>query len=117
MTGQAADPAIEDRLREILARVKPIEHVNEVRTMHFGPSDVLVLVSADFDDETLAGTVERIVSDVEDGIREEFPEVRRVYIEAQSSDRHRDALQDIGEDFDALERAEGELVDRDGAVA
>lgn len=104
MTGQSADPAIEERLREILARVKPIEQVNEVRTMHFGPSEVLVLASADFVDDTLAGTVERIVSDVEDGIREEFPEVRRVYIEAQSTMRHREALEDIGEDVDALER-------------
>jgi cation diffusion facilitator family transporter len=106
MTGQAADPAIEDRLRDILARVKPIEQINEVRTMHFGPAEVLVLVSADFDDDTLAGTVERIVSDVEDGLREEFPEVRRVYIEAQSSARHAEALEDIGEDADALDRDE-----------
>lgn len=104
MTGQAADPAIEDRLRKILARVKPIEHVNEVRTMHFGPAEVLVLVSADFNDDTLAGTVERIVSDVEDGLREEFPEVRRVYIEAQSSARHAEALEEIGEVVDALDR-------------
>ncbi|WP_420138561.1 cation diffusion facilitator family transporter [Sphingomonas sp.] len=117
MTGQAADPAIEDRLREILARVKPIEQVNEVRTMHFGPSEVLVLVSADFVDDTLAGTVERIVSDVEDGIRQEFAEVRRVYIEAQSSDRHRDALQGIGEDVDALERdEEDDVIRRDDPI-
>ncbi|SEQ88519.1 cation diffusion facilitator family transporter [Faunimonas pinastri] len=108
MTGTAADPTIEERLREILARVKCIEHVNEVRTMHFGPSEVLVLVSADFANDTLAGTVETIVSDVEDGIREEFPEVRRVYIEAQSSTRHVEALEDIGEDVDALEREEDE---------
>lgn len=104
MTGQAADPAIEDRLREILARVKPVRQINEVRTMHFGPSEVLVLVSADFLDDTLAGTIQRIVSDVEDGIREEFPEVRRVYIEAQSTLRHLEALGDIGEEVDALER-------------
>lgn len=106
MTGQSADPAIEKRLRKILALVKPIEQVNEVRTMHFGPSEVLVLASADFVDDTLAGTVERIVSDVEDGMREEFPEVRRVYIEAQSTVRHCEALEDIGEHADALEREE-----------
>ena len=106
MTGQSADLAIEERLRAILSRVKPIEQVNEVRTMHFGPSEILVLASADFVDDTLAGTVERIVSDVEDGMREEFPEVRRVYIEAQSTARHREALEDIGEDADALERAD-----------
>ena len=108
MTGQAADPAIEDRLREILGRIKPVDHVNEVRTMHFGPFEVLVLASVDFHDDLRASGVEKITSDVEEGLREEFPEVKRVYIECQATDRHLEALDDIGEEPDALERDEGE---------
>lgn len=104
LTGQAADPAIEERLREILGEIDAIDQVNEVRTMHFGPAEVLLIVSADFRDDTLAGTVKHIVSDVEDRIRDEFRDVRRVYIEAQSIDRHLEALDDIGEEADALER-------------
>lgn len=104
MTGQAADPAIEDKLREILGRIKPVDHVNEVRTMHFGPNEVLVLASVDFDDDLRASGVEKITSDVEDGMRELFPEVRRVYIECQATDRHLEALEDIGEEPDALDR-------------
>lgn len=50
----------------------------------------------------------RIVSDVGDGIRKEFPEVRRVYIEAKSTVRHREALERIGEDLDALKREDHE---------
>jgi cation diffusion facilitator family transporter len=107
MTGHAADPGIEDRLRAILAGIQPIDGVNEIRTMHFGPSEVLVLVSADFADQTLAGTVERIVSDVERTIRAEFPEVRRIYIEAQSANRHLESLHQIGEHTDALDRKTG----------
>jgi len=108
MTGQAADPAIEAKLREILGRIKPVDHVNEVRTMHFGPSEILVLASVDFDDDLRASGVEKITSDVEDGLREIFPEVRRVYIECQATDRHLEALEDIGEEPDALDRDEGE---------
>jgi cation diffusion facilitator family transporter len=103
MTGQAADPEIIDRLREILARVKCIEVVNEIRSIHFGPNEIVILVSADFDDDTPAGTLEKIVSDVEEGIREEYPQIRRVYIEPQSTIRHAEALEDIGEEIDALE--------------
>jgi cation diffusion facilitator family transporter len=118
MTGQAADPAIEVRLREILGRVKVIEHVNEVRTMHFGPNEVIVIVSADFVDSTSAGGVEKVVSDVGDGIQEEFPEVRRVYIEAQSRSRHLEDLQYIGEEEDALEPEGDEDEDQqEGAIA
>lgn len=103
LTGQAADPAIEARLREILGGIDAIDQVNEVRTMHFGPAEVLLIVSADFRDDTRAGAVKRIVSDVEDRIRDEFDDVRRVYIEAQSVDRHLEALGEIGEEADALE--------------
>lgn len=106
MTGQAADPAIEDRLRAILARVKSIEEVNEIRTMHFGPNEVIIIASVEFEDDTLARTIQNIVSDVEDGMREEFPEVRRVTIEAQTNKDHIEALEDIGEQPDALERDE-----------
>ncbi|WP_206240224.1 cation diffusion facilitator family transporter [Novosphingobium terrae] len=106
LTGQAADPAIEGRLREILGEFDVIDRVNEVRTMHFGPEEVLLIVSADFHDNTRASSVKRIVSDVEDRLRDEFSDVRRVYIEAQSIDRHLEALDEIGEDADALARGE-----------
>lgn len=106
LTGQAADPAIEDRLRAMLGSIAAIRQINEVRTMHFGPAEILVIVSADFRDDTLAGKVKAIVSDVEDRIRDEFHDVRRVYIEAQSIDRHLEALDDIGEEADALDRDE-----------
>ena len=104
LTGQAADPAIEERLRGILAGIEVIDHVNEVRTMHFGPSDVLLIVSADFRDDTPAGVVKRIVAQVDDRMRDEFEDVRRVYIEAQSIQSHLEVLDDIGEDADALAR-------------
>lgn len=97
---QSADDAIEDRLYEILERVRPIEHINEVRTIQHGVSEVLVLVSADFHDDVKATTIETITSDVEDGLREEFPEIEtlRLYIECQSTKRHLEALEDIGEE-------------------
>jgi cation diffusion facilitator family transporter len=117
MTGQAADPAIEDRLREILGKIKPVDHVNEVRTMHFGPSEVLVLASVDFHDDTKASGIEKIVSDVEEGLREDFPEVKRVYIECQATDRHLEALHDIGEEPDALERDDDDEDEEEGRAA
>lgn len=103
---QAADEVVETRLREILSRVRPIQKVNEVRTIQHGVTEVLVLVSADFRDDVRASTIETITSDVEDGMREEFPNIpkMRVYIECQSTERHLEALEDIGEDADALER-------------
>lgn len=43
---------------------------------------------------------------MKDGMREGSAEVRRVHIEAQSTVRHREALEEIGEHAVALDRAE-----------
>jgi divalent metal cation (Fe/Co/Zn/Cd) transporter len=103
LTGQAAAPAVEGRLRSILDGFEVIDRVNEVHSMHFGPDEILLIVSADFRDDTLARTVKSIVAQVEDSIREEFPDVLRVYIEAQSTDSHLETLSEIGEDAAALD--------------
>lgn len=103
MTGSAADPEIEGWVRDILGRVKCVDGINEVRTLQLGPNDVVVLVSVDFDDDTPAGSIEKIVSDVGAGVTNRFPEVRRVYIEPQSLEQHEEDLQEIGESPDALD--------------
>ena len=59
--------------------------------MHFGPLDVLLNLSLDFIDEIDANEVEAAISELEDKIKQEFPEVRRVFIEAQSVTGHRRA--------------------------
>lgn len=57
--------------------------------MHFGPQDVLVALSLDFNDRLSAGGVERTVSTMERSIEDAHPEVTRVFIEAQSFEGHR----------------------------
>ena len=60
-----------------------VEAVNEARTMHFGPADVLVNLSVDARDHLSAGEVEAGVSRLEAAIRARHPEVSRVFIEIQ----------------------------------
>jgi len=112
MTGQAADQEMSDRLWDILDGIGPIKQVNEVRTMHFGPREVVALASVDFHDEVngrpvTSRMIESITSDVSDTMREEFTETKlRIYIEAQSNTRHLEELEEIGEDADALDTDE-----------
>ena len=63
--------------------------MNEALTMHFGPRDVLVALSLDFDDGLPAGKVEVVVTEIERQIKAAHPEVTRVFVEAQSFDAHR----------------------------
>jgi len=61
--------------------------------MHFGPQDVLVALSLDFDDTIPAGGVEGAVTRIERRIKTAHPEVTRVFVEAQSFDAHRRSRQ------------------------
>ena len=70
-------------IRLILRREPGIERVNEVLSMHLGPDDVLVTISADFRDDIPAGEVEQTIERIERQVRERYPEVKRIFIEAE----------------------------------
>jgi divalent metal cation (Fe/Co/Zn/Cd) transporter len=65
-----------------------------VLTLHFGPVDVLLNLSLDFVDDIDANDVERAISELEARIKEQYPEITRVFIEAQSRAGHQRALRD-----------------------
>ena len=56
--------------------------------MHMGPQDVLLNLSIDFTDDLTSDEVEAIISELECEIKKKFPEVKRVFIEAQSRAGH-----------------------------
>ena len=94
MLGEAADPAVRDGLRGIVARSPGVNSVNEVLTMHFGPRDVLAAISLDFEDALPAEAAEQATSSIERAIKAAFPEVRRIFIEVQSRAGHLQALRE-----------------------
>jgi cation diffusion facilitator family transporter len=93
LIGEAADPVVVAGIEAIAAEQAGIKRMNEIRTMHFGPDDVLVALSLDFVDAIGAGEVESIVSAMEQRIKRTFPKVSRVYIEAQSWSSHQRDLE------------------------
>ncbi|HYZ21469.1 MAG TPA: cation diffusion facilitator family transporter [Rhodopila sp.] len=93
LTGEAVLPAVQASLRHLAAETAGVSSVNEVLTMHFGPADVLVALSLDFNDTLTAAEVERAVSLLERRIKQTHPEVRRVFVEAQSREAHLRASQ------------------------
>ena len=56
-----------------------------MRTLHFGPRDVLVNLSVDARDAPPAGEVEQGIARLEDEIKARHPEVSRVFIEIQAA--------------------------------
>lgn len=88
LIGEAADPEIDRGIRDIVAKQKPVKNLNELRTMHMGPDDVLMALSIDFHDHYNAGTVEDTIYQLEREIKASYPQMRRLYIEVQSQEHH-----------------------------
>jgi cation diffusion facilitator family transporter len=92
LVGEAANPKVMAGIEAILAgEVKPgspLIAINEIRSMHLGPEDVLVAASVDAIDGLPAEKVEALTTKLERAIRARFPEVRRLFIETQSAAGH-----------------------------
>jgi cation diffusion facilitator family transporter len=92
IVGEAANPAMRSGLRHLiraeLGQGKPIRAINEIRTMHLGPEDVLVAASVDFNDTENAKSVEATTARIERAIKARYPEVKRFFIEVQSANAH-----------------------------
>ena len=88
LIGEGADPKIVADLRDLLDGDDRIHRTNEVLTMHLGPEEVLLNTSIDFASDLSADEVEAAISEIEREVKGRYPEIRRVFIEAQSWSAH-----------------------------
>lgn len=88
LIGEAASPALIQSIEEIVQKDRSILHVNELRSMHMGPSDILLALSLDFQDDISAGQVETQISKLEQEIKTKHNEIKHLFIEVQSQSAH-----------------------------
>ena len=88
LIGEAASREVINGIRKILAEEESILSINEVLTMHLGPEDVLLNISLDFHSGISADQVEDTITSLENQIKANYPEVARIFIEAQSRIAH-----------------------------
>jgi len=88
LVGESASEEVVESLRTLIESHSADTTVNEFLTMQLGPDDVLVTISLDFSGSLSADDVERHVSEMESKIKTAHPEVKRVFIEAQSFAAH-----------------------------
>lgn len=84
LIGESAEPEVVEGIRRLLAQHDEIENINEVLTLHMGPEYILVTLSVDFNNSINAGQVENIIAGIDKNIKQNWPLVKRVYIEAES---------------------------------
>ena len=85
LTGESALPHVNEGIRKLALKERHIAGVNELRTLHLGPQHVLLTMSVDFRDTVSAGDVESTITMLERQIKSRFPDITRVFIEAQGA--------------------------------
>jgi cation diffusion facilitator family transporter len=84
LIGESARPELVKGVREIAKAYPKIQLVNEVLTLHMGPDFILLNLSVDFDDTTLAGEVEEAIAKLNSEIKQAYPKIKRVFVEAEA---------------------------------
>jgi cation diffusion facilitator family transporter len=88
LIGEAAATELVGDIKAIVEATPTVDVLNEIRSLHRGPNDVLLALSVDFEDNLPAGKVEDAIYQLELAIKQRFPVVKRLFIEVQSKDHH-----------------------------
>ena len=97
--GEAADPEVIEGVFEIADDSKAVASVNELRTMHMGPRDILLALSIDIENTMSGGDIEQAIYAIEQQIKAKYPDIRRIFIEVQSAvDHTQEAWKDAARD-------------------
>jgi cation diffusion facilitator family transporter len=83
LIGESADPRIVEGITQITTEHSAIYGINEILTMHMGPDFILVNLSLDFKDSLKISNIEDDISGLTKKIKQDFPRVKRVFIEAE----------------------------------
>lgn len=96
LIGEAARQPVREAVRKILEQARGVTQINELRTMHMGPRDILMTASLDFNDRMKLSSIERTVQKIEDDVKAAHPSITMVFIEVQSKEDHRKGLTKAG---------------------
>lgn len=88
LTGESAAPGTVEAIRLMALSEPSVRGVNELRSMHFGPDQILANISLDFADGTDLDEVELTVARLERRIKERFPAIANVFVEVQAREHH-----------------------------
>lgn len=84
LIGESARPEIVKAIRVHAKQYPIVENVNEILTLHMGPDFILVNLSLDFSNTSFAEDVEKTISEIDEHLKKQFPEIKRIFIEAES---------------------------------
>ena len=89
LIGESATDEVREKIDGVLAGCGAIDVVTEVITLHMGPTDLLVAISAEFKDGLKVGEIEQAVGEINQVIKGAVPSVARVFVEVEEDQLHK----------------------------
>jgi len=83
LIGEATDPETVDDVRRLIAAHPAVTKVNRLWSTHFGPQDVLLAASIDFEDHVHGDEIEAATEQLEREIKRRHPDVRHFFVEVK----------------------------------
>jgi cation diffusion facilitator family transporter len=84
LVGESADPKLIEEVRLIAEADPAVERINAPLTMYLGPHTVLLAMDVKFRGNLNAGEVEMAVDRLEKNIKAAYPDIKHIYLEAES---------------------------------
>ena len=84
LVGEGVDDAIIDSVEKLARQDAAVEQVRRPLTLHLGPRDVVLALDIDFHNHLSASEVEQAVGRLQNTIRAQHPDFKRIFIEAKS---------------------------------
>jgi cation diffusion facilitator family transporter len=81
LIGETAPVRDVERMKQLLEADRAVERVGDLLTMQLGPDDVLLNVEIQFERQSCVEDLEQTVERLERRIRQEYPEVRHLFVE------------------------------------
>ena len=84
LVGEGATEALGQEIQALAARTPGVTQVRPPLTMYLGPADAVLALDIDFADDLSSTGVEQAIVAVQDAVRGQYPEFKRIFIEAKS---------------------------------
>jgi cation diffusion facilitator family transporter len=84
LVGEAADSVLINSISEIVSKDHAVELIRDPLTMHMSPDDILLILDVRFKKGMSTDEVEKAIDRMEDAIRKKHPEIRKIFMEANS---------------------------------
>jgi cation diffusion facilitator family transporter len=84
LIGEGIRPETEHEIRRIVVASGGVRAIGPILSMYIGPDEVLLTLDVEFDPALTADEIARTVNRIEHDIRERFPKIRRIYVEARA---------------------------------